>query len=71
MKFAIFGLSALVDIRPLPGAWVAELLGVLLGVQDHKKIKFRMAIISGHWQLKGWQKLCFRGFFHWKKLYTN
>ena len=42
MKFAIFGLSASVDIRPLPGAWVAELLGVVLGVQDHKKIKFPM-----------------------------
>ena len=27
MKFAIFGLSASVDIRPLSGAWVAELLG--------------------------------------------
>ena len=46
MKFPIFGLSASVDIRPLPGAWVAELLGVVLvGVQDHKKIKFLMAII--------------------------
>ena len=44
MKFAIFGLAS-VDIRPLPGAWVAELLGVVLGVQDHKKIKFPMAII--------------------------
>ena len=42
MKFAIFGLSASVDIRQLPGAWVAELLGVVLGVQDHKKIKFSM-----------------------------
>ena len=30
MKFPIFGLSASVDIRSLPGAWVAELLGVLL-----------------------------------------
>ena len=28
MKFDIFGLTATVDIRPLPGAWVAELLGV-------------------------------------------
>ena len=36
MKFPIFGLSASVDIRPLPGAWVAELLGVVLG----EKIKF-------------------------------
>ena len=33
MKFTIFELSASVDIRLLPGAWVAE----LLGVQDHKK----------------------------------
>ena len=40
MKFAIFGLSASVDIRPLPGARGAELLGVVLRVQDHKKIKF-------------------------------
>ena len=46
MKFAIFGLSASVDIRPLPGAWVAEVLGVVLGVQDHKNIKFPMAIGS-------------------------
>ena len=30
MKFSIFGLVS-VDIRPLPGAWVAELLGVVLG----------------------------------------
>ena len=47
MKFAIFGLidSASVDIRPLPGAWVAELLGVVLWVQDHKKIKFLMVSI--------------------------
>ena len=45
MKFAIFGLYASVDIRPLPGAWVAELLGVVLGVQDHKKIKFPMVSI--------------------------
>ena len=35
MKFAIFGLqNASVDIRPLPGAWVAELLDVILEVQD-------------------------------------
>ena len=40
MKFPIFGLSASVDIRPPPGAWIAELLGVVPGVQDHKKIKF-------------------------------
>ena len=26
MKFLIFGLGASVDIRPHPGAWVAELL---------------------------------------------
>ena len=45
MKFAIFGLSASVDIKPLPGAWVAELLGVVLGVQGHKKIKFLMVSI--------------------------
>ena len=46
MKFAIFGLSASVDIRPLPGAWVVELLGVVLGVQDHKKIKFPRRVYS-------------------------
>ena len=45
MKFAIFRLGASVDIRPLPGARVEELLGVVLGVQDHKKIKFLMATI--------------------------
>ena len=45
MKFAIFGLCASVDIRPLPGAWVAEFLGVILGVQDHKKIKFPISHI--------------------------
>ena len=31
MNFSIFELPASVDIRPLPGAWVAELLGVVLG----------------------------------------
>ena len=46
MRFAIFGLSASVDIRQLPGAWVAELLGVVLEVQDHKKIKFQMATLG-------------------------
>ena len=45
MKFPIFGLSASVDIRSLPGAWVVELLDVVLGVQDHKKIKFLIATI--------------------------
>ena len=43
MKFAIF---ASIDIKPLPGAWVAELLGVVLGVQDHKKIKFPLRVYS-------------------------
>ena len=32
MKFAIFGLSASVDIKPLPGAWVVELLGGVLAL---------------------------------------
>ena len=41
MKFPSFRLCASVDIGPLPGAWVAE----LLGVQDHKKIKFLMVSI--------------------------
>ena len=47
MKFPIFRLSASVDIRLLPGAWVAELLGVVLWVQYHKKIKFS----NGHYSL--------------------
>ena len=34
-KYEGIPFSASVDIRPLPGAWVAELLGVALGVQDH------------------------------------
>ena len=38
-------ISASVDIRPHPGAWIAELLGVVLGIQDHKKIKFPMVSI--------------------------
>ena len=37
MKFNIFGFRASVDIKPLPGAFVAELLGVVLGVQDRIK----------------------------------
>ena len=44
MKFPIFGLNASVDIRPLPGAWVTELLGVVLGVQDHKKDQIQFPI---------------------------
>ena len=43
MKFSIFGLAS-VDVRPLPGAWVAELLSVVLGVQDHKKINFQWSV---------------------------
>ena len=43
IKFPIFWTASSVDIRQLLGAWVAELLGVVLGVQDHKKIKFLMA----------------------------
>ena len=39
-EFSIFGLNASVDIRPLPGAWVAELLGVILRVQNRLKVKF-------------------------------
>ena len=46
MKFPIFGLSESVYIRPLTGAWVAELLGVVLEVQDHKKIKFPLRVYS-------------------------
>ena len=41
MKFAILDFwNASVDIRLLPGALVTELLGVVLGVQDHKKDQF-------------------------------
>ena len=42
MKFAIFGLSASVDFRLLPGALVAE----LLEIQNHKKIKFPLRVYS-------------------------
>ena len=45
MKFAIFGLAS-VNIRPLPGACVAELLCVVLGIQDHKKIEFPLRVYS-------------------------
>ena len=48
MKFAIFGLYFVHQLifRPFPGAWVAELLGVVLGVQDHKNIKFPKRVYS-------------------------
>ena len=46
MKLSFFGLSASVYIRQLPGAWVAELLGVVLGVQDHKKDQIPLRIYS-------------------------
>ena len=36
---------ASIDIRPLPGALVAELPGVVLGVQDHKKDQISTASI--------------------------
>ena len=58
MKFAIFGLSASVDIRQLSGAWVAELLGVVLRVQDHKKIKF---YLNKNWEI--WKNSNFFHFF--------
>ena len=38
IKFAVFGLNASADIRPLPGAWVADLLSV--------KTKFRLVSIG-------------------------
>ena len=38
---------ASVDIRPLSGAWVAELLAVVLVVQDHKKIKLVSILANG------------------------
>ena len=55
MKFAIFGLRASVDIMPLPGAWVAELLGVVLGVQDRLKVKFPITNIYKYdtWRING------------------
>ena len=53
MKFATFGLSVSVDIRPLPGAWVAQLLGVILGVKDHKKGQISLHKYLHVWHLKG------------------
>ena len=38
MKFAIF--------RLFPGAWIAELLGVVLGVQDHKNVEFLLRVYT-------------------------
>ena len=39
--FTVFGLWRLLEGRVLhKGAWVATLLGTLLGVQDYKKVKF-------------------------------
>ena len=46
MKFAIFGLSGSVEIKPLPGAWIGKLVGVVLGAQDHKEIKFTLRVYS-------------------------
>ena len=46
MKFTIFGLGTSIDIRPLSGAWVAELVGVILGVQDHKKIRRKIIALE-------------------------
>ena len=43
----------LIFIKPLPGAWVSELLG--LGVQDHKKIKFSKRVYSSE-AVKGLRK---------------
>ena len=59
MKFAIFELNASVDIRALPGAWVGELLGVVLGVQDHNIIKIKFPMVSILANDKG-----YREFFH-------
>ena len=53
MKFSIFGLCASVDIRPLPGAWVAELLGVVLWVQDRYKVNHFPLPKYKHVTLKG------------------
>ena len=44
MKFAIFVYQLILG-RSLPGAWVAELLGVFLGDQNHKKDKIYTASI--------------------------
>ena len=52
MKFAIFGLSASVDIRPLSGAWVTELLGVVLLIKDEKYEKYEKYLHLLH--LKGY-----------------
>ena len=37
--------SASVEVWPLPGAWVTELLRVVLVAQNHKKFKFPMVSI--------------------------
>ena len=51
MKFAIFGLSASVDSRPLPGE--SEVLSVVLGVQDQKdQISKTSTRHTRNWQLK-------------------
>ena len=44
MKFDIFELSASVNNGLVPGAWVRELLGVILEVQDHKRGNFSSKI---------------------------
>ena len=70
--YAIFGLSASVDNRPLPGARVAGLLGVVLGVQDHKKIKFPLRVYSplvAKGLNKNLEKFIFFPFFFYLKLF--
>ena len=46
MKFAIFELSASVDIKPLPCSWFAELLGVILGSRTDKRSSFLSQIFT-------------------------
>ena len=52
MKFATFGLSASVDIKQLPGAWVAGLLGVILRGAGPIKDESSHVHYTGHGALK-------------------
>ena len=42
--FNVFGLRLLEGRVLHKGAWIATLLGILLGVQDHKKVKFSCTV---------------------------
>ena len=63
---SIFGLSGPVDIRPLPGAWVAKLLGVILGSRTIKRSNFLCRV----YLILGLKKLML-GFAKYLVLYCN